>query len=353
MPECLPAAEGGTAGTADPAYTVKKGDTLWDISRLHLKDPFLWPRIWKQNPSISDPDLIYPGQKLNLPEISGLAPVPGKAESSVAAPGKETKGEEPFVERGQTILKRPSEEVIQLGETKVIKPPIATASDIFRAGFIARDLGGAHEIVGGVLEDREFFLTGALVYVRDTGGLKVGDKFVAGRPGRHVLIPGTEVECGRVVSATGVVELTEKKDDLFVGRVAESFSDLKKTDLLFPVAEPELVYEPVPRNEKLADVWGYLFATMDEKVAVGQGDIMYIGLGAKDGVRPGDRFTIRRSGKVKERSDDYFIVPSEYVLPDVEVGEAQVLAVQSETATVKVTACREPVRVGCRVYYKY
>ena len=48
-------------------YTVKKGDTLWDISNNELKDPFLWPKVWKENPDIKNPDLIYPGQKIRIP----------------------------------------------------------------------------------------------------------------------------------------------------------------------------------------------------------------------------------------------------------------------------------------------
>ncbi len=48
-------------------YTVKNGDTLWDISNKELNDPFLWPKIWKENPGISNPDRIYPGQSIKIP----------------------------------------------------------------------------------------------------------------------------------------------------------------------------------------------------------------------------------------------------------------------------------------------
>jgi len=57
-------------------YTVRlipeRRDCLWRISEY--KDiygtPFLWPRIWKANKNIiSNPDLIYPGQVLKIPNI--------------------------------------------------------------------------------------------------------------------------------------------------------------------------------------------------------------------------------------------------------------------------------------------
>lgn len=48
------------------SYTVKKGDTLWDIARKFLGDSFGWPDIWHKNTHIKNPDLIYPGNEILL-----------------------------------------------------------------------------------------------------------------------------------------------------------------------------------------------------------------------------------------------------------------------------------------------
>jgi chitinase len=81
--------EGATSTTAGPSasetgtYTVKSGDTLMEISRKHFNgDPQYWDEIANLN-KIRDPNRIYIGQILVLPEGAGLSPT---ATPTVPAP---------------------------------------------------------------------------------------------------------------------------------------------------------------------------------------------------------------------------------------------------------------------------
>jgi hypothetical protein len=62
------------APNAPDSYTIKRGDTLWDISKLFLKSPWRWPELWGMNMAeIRNPHLIYPGQILYLDKTGGRA----------------------------------------------------------------------------------------------------------------------------------------------------------------------------------------------------------------------------------------------------------------------------------------
>ena len=88
---------------AEGVYTIKKGDTLWDISSKFLKDPFLWPKLWQRNPYITNPHWIYPGNPIRL---STMEPV---------------KKEEPKRLRNPKRLRKRRE--TERAEVKKVEPP--------------------------------------------------------------------------------------------------------------------------------------------------------------------------------------------------------------------------------------
>lgn len=79
-------------------YTVRKGDTLWDLSKKFLGDPSKWPAIYEHNKKseviaktgmrINNPDLIFVDQKiyipLEIPNFHSTFPMPANLGNSPA-----------------------------------------------------------------------------------------------------------------------------------------------------------------------------------------------------------------------------------------------------------------------------
>ncbi len=55
-------------------YTVQSGDSLSKIAKQFYGDPMKYPQIFDANkPMLADPDKIYPGQTLRIPDENTLA----------------------------------------------------------------------------------------------------------------------------------------------------------------------------------------------------------------------------------------------------------------------------------------
>ncbi len=76
----------GTSGSAPPPpaghpavrqYTVQRGDTLWGIAQKFLGNGSRWPEIFRASTLRSgDPNLIYPGEVVNIPIGGGIGGAP-------------------------------------------------------------------------------------------------------------------------------------------------------------------------------------------------------------------------------------------------------------------------------------
>ena len=51
----------------DGSYTVQPGDTLWGIAEGSTGDGRNWRDLHGDNPQIEDPNLIFPGEVINIP----------------------------------------------------------------------------------------------------------------------------------------------------------------------------------------------------------------------------------------------------------------------------------------------
>ncbi|MHB8173755.1 MAG: hypothetical protein ACYDFU_04765, partial [Nitrospirota bacterium] len=96
------------------------------------------------------------------------------------------------------------------------------------------------------------------------------------------------------------------------------------------------------------DLSGWVAALKDEKKDGTQGDILYIDRGAADGVLPGDKFVVGRSGGSVKKGCP---LKKGTQLPGVNVGLIQVISVRERTAAAKVLKTDEPLQAGYGIYY--
>ncbi|MGM0837533.1 MAG: SafA/ExsA family spore coat assembly protein [Bacillota bacterium] len=69
---------GNSAALAATTHTVQSGDTMWKIA---VKYQVGVSEVIQANPAVKNPNMIYPGQKLNIPELGEVK----SAEEQVAA----------------------------------------------------------------------------------------------------------------------------------------------------------------------------------------------------------------------------------------------------------------------------
>ena len=298
-------------------YTVVKGDTLWDISGRFYQDPFLWPRLWQQNPSIVNPHLIYPGDRIKLYPYRVLL--------------EEKPEEAPPKPRPLKVLPLP----------KRIR--LSLYPEVRYAGFITdMKLEGLGEIVGTKVE-RAMLGEGDEVYVVFKPYVKAseGEEFTVFRMGEEVIHPITKKSLGRKVSILGKIVIEGEKGEAKTARIILSYAPIRKGDRLLPYVEP---VEELPTVKAESSLKGWIVASRKEVQLLGEGDIIYIDRGADDGVRPGYLFEV-----VQEGGSEGGSLGKSVRIPARKVGLLAVLATQRKTSTALILRSERELSVGDRI----
>jgi LysM repeat protein len=292
-------------------YTVIKGDTLWDISQKELEDPFLWPKIWKENTGISNPDRIYPGQKIRIPLYLLQREIP-------LTQIPETKIEK----------KEPKKEIAK--KIEPIKKEYLVTKDILMAsGYIADSVHGVGSIVDSS-DGRKILGKGDYAYIKTDNSAKIGDKFYIIRSIGTVTHPKSGKLLGYLIEVPGIAEVVDQYDNETKVQIMDSFMDVNIGDLLasYYEIEPPFLTEEKPR---MLSINGYIVATKELRVLTGKWDIVYIDKGESEGLKVGDLFTIIQGRHKEER------------------GVIQIINLRKSTATAIIRESRDEIARGDEV----
>jgi hypothetical protein len=312
------------AGEKALTYTIKKGDTLWGISERYLKDPDYWPDLWANNPFIANPHFIYPGQKVSLYDGRiELVPVHPSAPAPSPSATAEAKAVPP-----------PAEEVKPKEET-VIQTPISAR------GFVSEDELDSAGILVDATENRILLSAGDTIFLRmkNLSSVRPGELFSLFEVGRKVTNPVTEEALGHLVAAVGTVKITAINTETATGVITENFREIQRGALLLPFA-PQ--HREVTLKKAKRPLSGYIIAANDERLSLGQYDVIYIDLGSKKGLQAGNMLYLSRPGN----ASIYGLQGEDVQLPDILLGNGVVLETRRKTAAVLILKAAGPIHRG-------
>ncbi|HXX81231.1 MAG TPA: LysM peptidoglycan-binding domain-containing protein [Thermodesulfovibrionales bacterium] len=307
-------------------YEVRKGDTLWSISSREMSDPFSWPKIWKENPEIKNPNLIYPGQKIRLPQLyiqKEIIRIPASPPAERAIPAPEIK---PQPQVKQEELPGNKKEEIPVKIKAVEKKYLVERDTLISSGYISDSIESRGQVIGSPSE-REVLGRVDYAYVKTLNPVRTGDRFYIVRPAGKVKHPETGAMMGYLVDVLGIVSVVGKESGETKAEITASYSDIAVGDLLLDYYDIDLPLQP--ENLRNPDITGFIIATKDRKVSNGQPDIVYIDKGRKSGIMPGDILAMTARAN--------FNAPN---------GLLQVISTRDSTSTAIIRASQEEVSVG-------
>jgi len=292
-------------------YTVKQGDTLWDISQRFIKDPYYWPNLWSHNPVIGNPHLIYPGQKLRIYD--------GRIE------------------------------IIPIGEgTGVVGSAFMTPEEI----LLIPTYGGAQSFISdgdletlGTLVDtvdnRVMVTTGDMVFLEmnDLTAAQPGDIYELIKIGPKIIHPLTEGKFGHQREEAilgyqtiqlGTVEITKVTPTVAVATITNALREIERGARLRPYNK---IPDRIPRLLADTVIEGYILANDEGNVAMGQWQAILIDMGSESGLQVGHELDIYRKREATEQVDK----SKKLVLPDIDLGDAIVLEVRKKFAEALIT----------------
>jgi len=296
-------------------YIVKKGDTLWDIANHFFKDPWKWLKIWEHNLYITNPDLIYPGNKI---WFDG---------------SRSSQGGLSMVRPHPEVIIRPVERIEGNRDSSLLLTALQ------RQGFIQP---GQVQGVGYIVDSRDDRLNyGAhdMVYLKLSQPAKVGTLFDVFRSTDTVLDPHRGNALGVLIRHMGQIRIDSLEDGVYRGTVVKAFEEISRGDRVKParIIDPHLVpaYPEYPLS-------GAVIYIRNDAHEAAQHQVIGINLGLKDGLKAGMQMSIYKAGRLVRDK----VSGGDVLLPQERIGEALVLAAQHQAAIALITKSTAPINIG-------
>jgi len=307
---------------------VVKGDTLWDIARRFLGNPYLWPQIWDRNRCITDAHWIYPGDVLIIPDVNVVAPGAGGTgvgteETPESAAGAGTAGA--GGPTGPALIPAIEETALQCA------PYVVDGHEDESLQLVGSE-DGATKVA---FADRD------ILYLNKgtNAGVKAGDVYTLQHATYTVKHPETGRSIGLKIETTGWVRVILVQENTATVVVEQACADIHLGDYLktFEKVQVPLITEharPTRLTPPSGKVVGTIVDMQDDATIAGDRQLVILNLGTANGITPGSLFVV------------YKVMYPSVPTPRIVLGEAVVVAVRERTATVRIINSNDAIMPG-------
>ncbi|TCB59588.1 LysM peptidoglycan-binding domain-containing protein [Acinetobacter terrae] len=326
---------------APQVYVVKKGDTLWDISKRFLKNPVRWPEIWASNKHVKNPHWIFPGDRLLMCTYNGK-PIIGKDEGD---------GCEGIIRRytGGTGTKlQPQVRVESLNNAIPVIPLEYIKHWLERSTIVTPESIQGTPYILGTADQRVLAAKGQTVYARGNG-LEIGQRYAVYREGEPYMFTdanGKKYNAGLelIQVASGVAVRGE--NDITSLELTDTYNaEVRRGDRVLPEYDPMLPTLFYPTNAEEVVAGGQVVRVMGSIGTAAKHSVVTIDRGSLQGVQVGHVLTVNQKGEVvtdpktKERVQ----------LPGQRIGNIMVFKSFENLSYAYVLDSELPIKVGAGI----
>ena len=259
--------------SAPKSYVVKRGDTLWGIASMFLRDPWLWPEVWYINPQVANPHLIYPGDTLAL---------------AYGADGRP----QIRLEQGGAARLDPRLRSDPIDGAIPTIPYTAIASFLSRPSILTSDQVQHAPYVIAFRDDHEVAGSGNEIYVKNLNATEHARYSVV-----HIGDPLRDPDDGKVVGYQGVytgTALVSKPGDVTKAVLVDAARETLRGDKVMPT-DNDVPLNFIPSAPR-TNIHGRIIAVVDGTDLIGQYQIVAINRGLRDGLANGSVLAVDQKG---------------------------------------------------------
>lgn len=312
-------------------YTVKPGDTLWDIAARFLRDPWRWEALWRNNPQIQTPRLIFPGDTLILEQEAGAPP-----ESASKPASARLRLERREIKLGPEVRTKPLEKPVAFIPITAIRPFLESPlvldeNDLQNRPYVLAARG--EHILGAVGDD---------IYVRGIDDDQP-TLYTVVRAGKPLIDPDSNTTLGYEAINVGLARLVAGGDPAKLTLVRMR-REAAIGDRLLPAPADEGMEHFWPRPAP-AGLSAHILSVVDGVNQIGRFNVVILAKGAGDDLRRGDVLIIHQSGGTV-RDTVAGGIDSDVTLPLERVGELMVFQTFEHTSLALVMKAYTALHIG-------